>query len=276
MAQIFEFVGGIMPRKEADDAIIHKVLMMGRRVGAGRAFWKKLAHDEKLFRKVVAFVEGDGVVVESAVDASAFQPTQSQIRTREILGKNFLGIEEVMRYYGVAYTQEQLDALAIIPFSKSEIEERKNDFLLVAGAPITVVRVRAKAPSKKPRKAFFSTQHSWYSDRPFATEEKVGVGWFWVRKAPIEGSYSKTIADQQLLVPAGEEVPRVCELVYAVVLYFMATDERLFRDADVRCVEGPHVGSFGSDGLGISHSEGGRPHRRVGVSSIVKPKSPRA
>jgi hypothetical protein len=261
-----------------DHGLIHEAVVTGRKVGAGQAFWKKLAHDEELFGKVVAFVVGDGIIVEPAPPTLAFQPTPSQVRAREILGKNFLGIEEAMRHYGAAYTEEQIATLAEIPFSEAEIEERKNDFLLVAGSPMTVLDIRKKAPNKKPKKAFYSYKDAWYNTQVFATNERVGVEWFWIRKTAVENSFSKSFADQQQLTPAGEEVPRACELIYAVVLYFMATGERLFSNVYVRCIDvgsdgyRVFVGYFDADGLSIDNGWDDDPRDRIGLSSARKSK----
>lgn len=40
-----------------DLGLVHEAVVTGRKVGAGKDFWSKLAHDESLFAKTVAFVE---------------------------------------------------------------------------------------------------------------------------------------------------------------------------------------------------------------------------
>jgi hypothetical protein len=49
-----------------DQGLIHEAVVTGRKVGAGKAFWAKLAHNEDLFRKVVAFVAEDGAETAAA------------------------------------------------------------------------------------------------------------------------------------------------------------------------------------------------------------------
>jgi hypothetical protein len=175
------------------------------------------------------------------------------------MGKNFLGIEETMRHFNAAFTQEELATLAEIPFSETELEECKNTHLLVCGYPMTILEIRAKAPSKKPKKTFYSYKDAWYNTQAFATNEKVGLRWYLIRKTAIENSFSKTFDDQKRLLGANDEVPRACELVYAVVLYFMVTGERLFETAYVRCIDltsdgyRVNVGNFDSDGLSVNN-----------------------
>ena len=41
-----------------DNGLIHEAVVTGRKVGAGREFWSRLAHDENLFREVIARVVG--------------------------------------------------------------------------------------------------------------------------------------------------------------------------------------------------------------------------
>jgi len=40
----------------SDHGLIHEAVVTGRKVGAGQEFWSALAHSDKLFTKVVAFV----------------------------------------------------------------------------------------------------------------------------------------------------------------------------------------------------------------------------
>ena len=101
-----------------DNGLIHEAVVTGRKVGAGQNFWAKLAHDEELFEKVVALVAGNGIIASISAVIVNYKPTPSQIRAREIMGKNYLGIEEVVRQFGAAYTEEQLALLAEIPFSE--------------------------------------------------------------------------------------------------------------------------------------------------------------
>lgn len=44
-----------------DHGLIHEVVITGRKVGAGATFWSRLAHDEKLFRKIAREVMGMAV-----------------------------------------------------------------------------------------------------------------------------------------------------------------------------------------------------------------------
>ena len=213
-----------------------------------------------------------------------YEPTPSQIRAREIMGKNFLGIEEAIRHYSAAYTEEQLAALAEIRdedgniITEAELEECKNTHLLVAGFPMTIVDIRKKAPSKKPEKAFSSYKNARYNTQAFATEEMVGLCWHLIRKTAAGGSFSKIYQNQTALLGPKDYVPRACDLVYAVILYFMVTGERLFANGYVRTATldsvglRVSVGFFGAGGLYVYCYWGDDPDGGVGLSSARKSK----
>jgi len=45
-----------------DHGLVHEAIVTGRSVGAGKAFWARLAHNAALFRKVKDFVDSTGVL----------------------------------------------------------------------------------------------------------------------------------------------------------------------------------------------------------------------
>lgn len=248
-----------------DHGLLHEVVVTGRKVGAGAEFWAKIAHDEALFGKVVAFVARDG-----------FEATTSQRRACEIMGKNFLGVEEVMTHFGVRPTPAQLRQLAAISFPESVLLACKDTHLLVAGFPMTILDVRTKAP--KDPKTFYSYDDARYNTQKFATKEGVEVRWHLIRKTPVANSTSQTFADQQVLLAQEDEVPKACVVVYGVVLYYLVTRERLFSGVYVRCIDvgsdGDRVGVglFDSDGLHVNDYSDDYCVGNVGVASARKSK----
>jgi len=189
-------------------------------------------------------------------------------RAREIMGKNFLGIEEVTTHYGIAFGPAFRAELATIPFSEKTLEACKDTHLLVVGCPLTMLEVRAKAP-----KAFSSHSAAWYNDEGFAADERVGIRWYLIRKDVVPGSRARNVGDQQALIADNEETPCGCELTYAVVLYFLATGERLFQKTYARCADlGSNnrrvaIGGFGPGGLMVVHEDWGQPAGDIGLAS---------
>jgi len=200
----------------------------------------------------------------------------SQNRAREILGRNFLGIEVATKHFDAAFTSETPVALASVPFSESTLEECKTTHLLVAGFPMTVLDVRAN--TTRGSKAFDSYAYGeiWFNTERFATTEKVNLGWYLLRKEVVSGSVERSFWQQQTMLSPKEEVPRACELVYALVLYFLALTQgrHLLLDCAARCIDLDSLGRrvwVGSDSGGIfiySCDEG--PKERTGVAAIRK------
>jgi hypothetical protein len=178
------------------------------------------------------------------------------------MGHNFLGINEVVNYYCLTYSTEQLEYLAKIPFSEATLRECKDTHLLVAGYPMTLGDPRLSVTM---------------SDNFLAKKEKVGLRWYLIRKTAVEKSFSKTFGDQQRLLGPKDEVPRACELIYAVKLCFMATGEQLFENIYVRCIDQDggaraYVGNFGSvypDNAFYYY--GDYPEAKTGLASARKP-----
>lgn len=54
-----------------DNGLVHEAVVTGRKAGAGKEFWSRLAHDQNLFQRFVAVVEGKAEIVMIAVDKAA-------------------------------------------------------------------------------------------------------------------------------------------------------------------------------------------------------------
>ncbi len=134
--------------------------------------------------------------------------TNCQSRARAIMGKNFLGLEEVRRGFGFALDPEQFTE---IPFGEETLQACKDTHVLVAGSALSVNEVRKIASDD-----FYDTD--WYKREPFANDKKVTVRWYLLRKEPVPESRSKTFAQQTALLKE-EEVPFACEVTYMVILY---------------------------------------------------------
>ena len=177
----------------------------------------------------------------------------SQKRAREIMGKNFFGVEEAIKHFGVNPTRQQLTALSEIPFSEAMLEQSKDTYILVAVLPLSILEIRGKVE----RKLFYNHESAWYNEQSFAKEHGE-VGWQLVRKIPADNSTSKNWQEQQAFFGKDEEVPTARVMVYTIIGHLVATGERLVDrkyartssvDSDGNRV---YVSDVGLDGLGIS------------------------
>jgi hypothetical protein len=209
--------------------------------------------------------------VVGLIQNSGFKPTTIQNRAREIMGKNFFGIEEAIKRFGLNPTRQQLAALSEIPFSEGALEQSKDTHVLVAVFPLSILEIRGKVEQK----LFYSHESAWYNEESFA-KERGKAGWQLVRKTPADNSFSKNWQEQQALLGKDEEAPSAQVMVYTIIGHYLATGERLFENIYVRTSsvdsDGSRVdvGSFDSEGLVVSGRWDDSRVGLLGVSSARK------
>ena len=226
--------------------------------------------NEELAQRVIDSKGNDlATKVVRLIQNGGFKPTTSQKRAREIMGKNFFGVEEAIRHFGVNPTRQQLAALSKIPFSEAVLEQSKDTHVLVAVFPLSVLEIPGKVDSK-----LFYDQW-WYNKESFA-KERGEVTWQLIRKTPVNNSTSKNWQEQQALLSKDDEVPSAQVMVYTIIGHYLATGERLFEHVYVRTssvdLGGRRVavGRFDSEGLDVvSHWDDNR-YDYLGVSSARK------
>jgi hypothetical protein len=121
------------------------------------------------------------------------EPTSNQNRAREIMGKNFVGVEEAIKHFGVNPTRQQLAALLEIPFSEAMLQQSKDTHVLAAVFPLSILEIRDKVENK----LFYNHEAAWYNEQFFA-KERGEVKWQLVRKTPVANSTSKNQEQQAL------------------------------------------------------------------------------
>ncbi len=177
------------------------------------------------------------------------------VRAHEILKQDFLGADEVGRLLGIRFPAADLARLGVVPFPQPVLEEARGTHVLVAGAPLSLLDLRAGPAGR------LLDGNAWYAKMRFAGE-KTGARWHLMRKGIVPGSCDKTWDEQQALA-AGYEVPRACELVLAVAAYYLARGVRLLDGGVLaRCRDrveqygnvvdgGVNVGRFEDRGLAV-------------------------
>lgn len=134
------------------------------------------------------------------------------LRARELMRKNFFGVEEAIKLFGVNPTSQQLAVLSEIPFSEAKLREVKDAHILVAVFPLSILDIRAKVE----RKLFSKHEHAWYNEESFA-KERGEASWQLVAKAPVDDK---------------KHTAQV--MVYTIIGHYRATGERLFEHVYIR------------------------------------------
>ncbi|MBP3710280.1 MAG: hypothetical protein J6I73_07765 [Treponema sp.] len=156
-------------------------------------------------------------------------------KAREILGKNFIGSEELPRInnlFSVIVPKEIPD----IPFSETEIQSKKNSHILILcvsqfsdGSSITIANIREKIALCNGNPCFYN--QDWYLNEQFINKP-LELKWLFV---------SKDVLDESRAMPADSviakyELHSAVELTYTFfVNFFVNNGEKLWNNDYVWC-----------------------------------------
>ena len=192
---------------------------------------------------------------------------------REIMGKNFFGIEDAIKYLGIKPTKQQLACLNVVPWGDDVLEFCKDTHILVAVFPLSILDIRTHVYEQFIQTIFFS--QDWYDKQVFA-KIKSQVGWHLIRKRPVANSTSEIWNFQQNLLSRNEKTPNARIMVYAMVGHFIVAKERILENVYVRCDDvcsdggRVEVGSFDVEGLAIRSGDDGVCESHVGLAAARK------
>lgn len=171
---------------------------------------------------------------------------------REIMGKNFFGIPEAIKHFGINPTRRQQAMLSEIPFTPEELMMCKDTHILVAVFPLSICDIRSKVANNS--KTLFYKQ-DWYDKQAFAND-KGEANWQLISKTPVANSTNKNWDEQKSLITPNEEIPTAQMMVYTIIGHYLNIGERLFESVYVRTSsldsDGYHVDVGFFDGKGLS------------------------
>lgn len=174
---------------------------------------ERVESDPFFAARLVQFWKAGAVTHDSIFD------NESQAKARSIMGKNFLGLDEVHRGFGLTLDPDQF---ATIPFREETLQEHKDTHILVAYTPLSLEEI-------------FTLSHEiCYRYRSYVEEES-NLGWHLIGKEPAQESIDKTESEQFAMLTNKAGLPRLSELAYMVNLYWLTYGERLLKDCDVLC-----------------------------------------
>lgn len=206
---------------------------------------------------------------------NGYELLSSQAKAREIMGKNFFGIEEAQKHFGLTLSKRQIAYMAEVPFSEETLQRDKDTHILVAYPRYSIVSVRAKTAGIK-----LPENHRMFYDQSWYDKNEVGNGvsaleWHLVLKTSVPDSKSKTWKEQKEMVDATkiDRVPEADVMVYTIIGYFLETGIRLFEKEYVRTStlhsdgDRVSVGFFDSRGLGVGNWNDDLRNDGIGVSA---------
>ncbi len=149
-------------------------------------------------------------------------------RAKEIMGKNFIGPETVMKHFNIPLDKNGVEALKTIPFSEKTLLTHKDDCILVAdfGIPFDWFMEKVMYPKSKIKKDGYYNGPSFYKDHNLPREPQ----WHLIYKSPLSNPNYKSYNEQMNSLSAKLYVPKMAVLTYTILLYHLETKEYLFLD----------------------------------------------
>lgn len=156
---------------------------------------------------------------------------------RSIMGKNFFGLDEAVKHFGVTYSKRYAALLAEVPWSKEVLTACRDNHILVAVLPMSIFNMRDAVKGK------FTIEEGptvpgegpWWEGQDFA-RERGKLGWHLIQKTVVEGSGYVGYHEQRTLLLKDEKAPMVRVMVYAIAGHFLNTGEIVGEDC-VRCAD---------------------------------------
>jgi len=167
-------------------------------------------------------------IVNSWMKQIVFQKAVASLKkeithAREIMGKNFLGVDKALCYFKLEPTEKVIKTLNRTFPKKAELIACKDTHILVADFGISLRDIYKHAPQLFCRKELLQISDRWvyYAETP---------KWRLIRKTEVSDSFNKDWYTQFELLTKEEMVPTVRQVVYGIILNYLVNGERLFNN----------------------------------------------
>ncbi len=197
---------------------------------------------------------------------------QPEVSVIDESGITAVSPDQIELVFNVKYTAADRAKLAVVPFSKEDlIAARNQNFVLVAGYPITLAEMHAA-------KTFINEDYDEfirYLTEPLA-KEPVGVRWFLIRKGLLSWSEHAPYAEQSALVPHGEQIPPTRDIVFATLALYLTTGERMLGNrmassSDLSPAYGRTFVGLSGNKVFIDFEPNDEGHLGMGVLTTIEP-----
>jgi len=149
------------------------------------------------------------------------------LELRQLMGENFLGVEESALFLGAQFSQEQLACLEQIPWSMEKLDQARSEgFVLMAAYPLSIHKLATISPSNFCWRKELTTKKA-YKGRP-DIDHQISLGWHLIKRNPVFEERSRksvTFMEKILLLKADENLPEPVELFYFSLLNYLVNGE---------------------------------------------------
>ena len=161
---------------------------------------------------------------------------------RKIMGSNFIGVEELSSLKEISLIMPE--SIPTIMFSKEELEQKKDDYILILGADslsdgkkLTIRNLKEifGMDPEKYEPCFYN--QDWYEKESFI-DVKLDAKWFLIRKNVYEDS--RAVRPEELMEKY--TFPTAVTCVYAFFVTWFIKDEKLWYHDFIWCSDVDHNG----------------------------------
>lgn len=150
-------------------------------------------------------------------------------RAKEIMGKNFIGPETVIKHFNIPLDENGIETFKKIPFSEETLLAHKDDCILIADFGISLASLEKIFTDKKDI-LFYTTEDSYYNITFKDYEMVRKYQWRLIYKSPLPNPTYKNYNEQINYLPKELYILKVASIAYAALLYHLKTQEYLFFD----------------------------------------------
>lgn len=168
--------------------------------------------------------------------------TNKYLAAKQIMGNGFIGIEEIQKIDTLKFIIN--DTIPEIPFSIEELDEKKNDYLLILGLEklidgrlVTIrnlVSIFGKDPQIK-EPCFYN--QDWYSNEDFI-DVPMKNKWILIRKQ----GYNNSRAVLPQILEQQYSFPSAIECTYSFFISWLSLNEKLWYNDFIWCSDTDHNG----------------------------------
>lgn len=166
-------------------------------------------------------------------------------QAREIMGKNYFGIEEGIKHFGITPTREQRSTLQNTPFTFDRLEKCKDTHMLTAVFPVHILAIQERVN----RSLFRKQNDAWYAKEKLATYTG-NVAWY------LLDMFNNKTLDQVIHTRDKTRYPAQIH-IYATIGHVLNTGERVYRTIYVPCSDTPSAGPEKRVYVGFFHESYG-------------------
>jgi hypothetical protein len=154
---------------------------------------------------------------------------RTETEAAQIMGReNVPSVLDVLRHFQTPYTPIQLQSLSVIPFTAETLRGCRNTHILVPGHTLNLEDLRRLHPEQ-----FYDLE--WLHQKALHRRNRGQPRWYLLRKTVAPNTLSIRRRKQLARLGPQEEVPRICEMAYMLVLHQLVHQSHLFEGVYGNC-----------------------------------------